>query len=116
MWRYQIPLIILGGVVPEARTIQTIGMQVDIPATLLSLLRIDHSEFTFSQDMFDANAPHFAFFDSPDMMGMVTTENSVIYDNASGKVVLDEGVRKGLNLPRAKAYLQKIYDAIASLH
>lgn len=116
LWRYQIPLIILGGVVPEARTIQTIGMQVDIPATLLSLLRIDHSEFTFSKDMFDANAPHFAFFDSPDMMGMVTTENSVIYDNASGKVVLDEGVRKGLNLPRAKAYLQKIYDAIASLH
>lgn len=116
LWRYQIPLIMLGGVVPEARTIHTIGMQVDIPATLLSLLRIDHSEFTFSKDMFDASAPHFAFFDSPDMMGMVTADNSVIYDNASGKVVLDEGTRKGLNLPRAKAYLQKIYDAIADLH
>lgn len=114
MWRYEIPMILLGGKI-TAQQVETIGCQTDIPATLLGILGIEHNEFLFSKDILDAKAPHFAFFTFPDAMGMVTEENTVIYDNALNKAVFDEGSKKGLNKKRVQAYLQKLYDKIADL-
>ena len=114
MWRYEIPMILLGGKI-NAQQKETIGCQSDIPATLLGILGVEHNEFLFSKDILDANAPHFAFFTFPDAMGMVTEENTVIYDNALNKAVFDEGSKKGLNKKRVQAYLQKLYDKIADL-
>ena len=57
--------------------------------------------------------PKFAFFDVPDAFGMVSEDNSIIYDNKAQKVVYDQG-KKGYNLKRGQAYLQKLYDDIAS--
>jgi phosphoglycerol transferase MdoB-like AlkP superfamily enzyme len=114
MWRYEIPMILLGGNV-AAQQVETIGCQTDIPATLLGILGIEHNEFLFSKDILDAKAPHFAFFTFPDAMGMVTEENTVIYDNALNKAVFDEGSKKGLNKKKVQAYLQKLYDKIADL-
>lgn len=114
MWRYEIPMILLGGKI-TAQQVETIGCQSDIPATLLGILGVEHNEFLFSKDILDAKAPHFAFFTFPDAMGMVTEENTVIYDNALNKAVFDEGSKKGLNKKRVQAYLQKLYDKIADL-
>jgi len=114
MWRYEIPMILLGGKI-TAQQVETIGCQTDIPATLLGILGIEHNEFLFSKDILDAKAPHFAFFTFPDAMGMVTEENTVIYDNALNKAVFDEGSNKGLNKKKVQAYLQKLYDKIADL-
>lgn len=114
MWRYELPMIILGGQVAPQR-VETIGCQSDIPATLLGILGVKHEQFTFSKDILDAEAPHFAFFTFPDAMGMVSEENMVIYDNASKHATLDEGSKKGFNLKRVQAYLQKLYDKIADL-
>ena len=114
MWRYEIPMILLGGKI-TAQQVETIGCQTDIPATLLGILGVEHNEFLFSKDILDANAPHFAFFTFPDAMGMVTEENTVIYDNALNKAVFDEGSKKGLNKKKVQAYLQKLYDKIADL-
>ena len=112
MWRYELPMILLGGKV-ATQQIETIGCQTDIPATLLGILGIEHNEFLFSKDILDGKAPHFAFFTFPDAMGMVTEENTLIYDNALNKPTLDEGSKKGSNLNKAKAYLQKLYDSLA---
>ena len=114
LWRYEIPMILLGGKI-NALQVETIGCQTDIPATLLGILGVEHNEFLFSKDILDAKAPHFAFFTFPDAMGMVTEENTVIYDNALNKAVFDEGSEKGLNKKRVQAYLQKLYDKIADL-
>ena len=114
LWRYELPMILLGGKV-TAQQVEAIGCQTDIPATLLGILGIEHNEFLFSKDIFDTKSPHFAFFTFPDAMGMVTEENTVIYDNALHKAVLDDGSEKGLNKKRVQAYLQKLYDKIADL-
>ena len=114
LWRYEIPMILLGGKI-NAQQEETIGCQSDIPATLLGILGVEHNEFLFSKDILDANVPHFAFFTFPDAMGMVTEENTVIYDNALNKAVFDEGSKKGLNKKKVQAYLQKLYDKIADL-
>ena len=38
-----------------------------------------------------------------------------IIDNKSGKAVVDKGEKKGENLQKGKAYLQKLYDYISQL-
>lgn len=115
LWRYQIPLILAGGAITQPERVKTIGSQQDIPATLLALLGMEHSEFTFSKDLLDAKAPHFAFFTVPDAVGLVTEEEQVIYDNESKKAVLQQGANSDKAIKRAQAYLQKLYDDIAKL-
>ena len=73
---------------------------------------MDHSAFTFSKDLMNPHAPHFAFFTVPDAFGMVTEENELIYDNKSGKTVVDRGSQRSVNLQKGQAYLQKLYDDI----
>lgn len=112
--RYHIPLIITGGAVKEREVVHTYGSQQDIAATLLSMLRLPHDEFSFSKDLFDTRAPHFAFFTYPDAVGMATPENQVMTDNLSGKTLFDLGEKKGMNQRKSQAYLQKLFDDIAN--
>ena len=127
LWRYEIPLVMLGGGVtaPEdeaeneplmsgrrGRTVSVTGSQVDIVATILGMLGIAHDEFTYSKDLLDNRAPHFAFFTFPDAMGMVGDSCAVIHDNTSGQAVLQEGEGSEGLLLKSKAYLQKLYDDI----
>ena len=111
--RYTIPLLMVGGAVRQQRQIDTYGSQHDLAATLLAQLGLPHGEFTFSKDLLDNNVPHFAFFTVPDAFGMVTTENQLIYDCQSDRVVVDSGNAQGKNLTPGKAYLQKLYDDLA---
>ena len=93
--------------------VKLIGSQHDIAATLLGQLGIPHKDFLFSKNMLSDATPKFAFFDVPDAFGMVSEENSIIYDNKSKKVVYDKG-KKGYNLKRGMAYLQKLYDDLSA--
>lgn len=112
--RYKIPLLMVGGAVRRPLRVDTYGSQQDIAATLLAQLGLPHDEFTFSKDLFNPAAPHFAFFTVPDAFGMVTPGNQLIFDNQAAAVVLDEGGEQGANLLRGKAYLQKLYDDLAA--
>ena len=109
-WRFKVPFILVGGGLPAGLQCHTIGSQIDIPATLLGMLGIDHSEFTYSKDLFDAQAPHFAFFTFPDAMGMVTDSCRAIYDNTSNLTHQEMGPDTDLLVKKAQAYLQKLYD------
>ncbi|MDR0894862.1 MAG: sulfatase-like hydrolase/transferase [Prevotellaceae bacterium] len=111
--RYRIPLIITGGAICQPRQIETYGSQQDIAATLLAQLGLPHGAFTFSKDLLDPASPHFAFFTVPDAFGMITPQNSLIYDCATGAVAVDEGSDRGANLLSGQAYLQRLYDDLA---
>ena len=111
--RYQIPLILAGGAISRPLKVGIIGSQQDIAATLLAQLGVNHNDFKFSKNMMSDATPKFAFFTKPDLFGVVSEENSIIYDNKLQKVVYDKG-QKGYNLKRGKAYLQKLYDDLAS--
>ena len=110
--RYQIPLILTGGAISRPMNVKLIGSQHDIAATLLGQLGIPHEEFLFSKNMMSDATPKFAFFDVPDAFGVVSEENSIIYDNQSKRVMYDKG-KKGYNLKRGMAYLQKLYDDLS---
>lgn len=110
--RYQIPLILAGGAISRPMKVGIIGSQHDIAATLLGQLGVEHREFTFSKNMMSDATPKFAFFAVNDAFGIVSEENSLIYDNRAKRIVYDKG-EKGLNLKRGQAYLQKLYDDLA---
>lgn len=109
----RIPMLMLGGAIQGAHEITTIGCQQDIAATLLGMMGIDHSEFTFSKDIFDKDAPHFAFFTFPDAVGMVTSDSHFMYDNLSRNIIYNNGKPAGDDLRKAQAYLQCLYNDIA---
>lgn len=110
--RYQIPLILAGGAISRPMKVGIIGSQHDIAATLLGQLGVEHREFTFSKNMMSDATPKFAFFAVNDAFGIVSEENSLIYDNRAKRTVYDKG-EKGFNLKRGQAYLQKLYDDLA---
>lgn len=110
--RYQIPLILTGGAISRPMKVGIIGSQHDIAATLLGQLGVEHREFTFSKNMMSDATPKFAFFAVNDAFGIVSEENSLIYDNRAKRIVYDKG-EKGFNLKRGQAYLQKLYDDLA---
>lgn len=111
--RYQIPLILTGGAVRAARHVEIYGSQQDIAATLLAQLGLSHAEFTFSKDLMNSAAPHFAFFTCPDAFGFVTPDNRLVYDCQSAHVVVDDGTAPAANLLPGQAYLQSLYDDLA---
>lgn len=113
LYRYQIPLLMVGGAVCEPKRIDVYGSQHDLAATLLAQLSLSHHDFRFSKDMLNPLAPHFAFFTVPDAFGVATPQNQIIYNCEASAVAVDEGTEKGANLLSGQAYLQKIYDDIA---
>lgn len=112
--RYHIPLIFLGGALKGGGKIGTYGSQVDIAATLLSQLGLSYKAFTFSKDLLNPKVPHFGFATVPNVLIMITKENAVVFNCDTKTVISDTGRSLGRNLPYGKAYLQKIYDDIAS--
>lgn len=111
--RYQIPLIMTGGAIARPLKIKLIGSQQDIAATLLGQLHLKHDDFLFSKNMMSDAPPKFAFFTVPDAFGVVSEENSLIFDNKAKKIVYDKGAKLGYNKRRGQAYLQKLYDDIS---
>ena len=111
--RYKIPMIMTGGVVAEPKRIDTIGSQIDIAATLLGQLDIVYDDFTFSKNMLNPDAPHFAFFTMPNFLGWVSNDGEVVFDCESNTVVKQEGSNIEENLKKGQTYLQKLYDDIA---
>ena len=111
--RYTIPLILTGGAVKEPQRITAYGSQIDIAATLLAQLGLPHDDFTFSKNILNPSSPHFAFFTFPNIFGMVTADNEVVFNCESNTVAMDEGTHQGENLNKGKAYLQKLYDDLA---
>lgn len=110
--RHKIPLIITGGVITSPTKIETVGSQTDIAATLLAQCNINHSEFTFSKDLFCKNAPHYAFISAPSIFGMINNSGYTIFNFDSNSIIDSMGNSTESNLRNAKVFIQKLYDDI----
>jgi phosphoglycerol transferase MdoB-like AlkP superfamily enzyme len=80
--RFHIPLIFYGEVIrPEfkAKELNQVGMQVDLPATLLAQLGIPHSEFTWSNDLMNFYRHDFAYYTFDSGLGWVENELSLYH-------------------------------------
>jgi phosphoglycerol transferase MdoB-like AlkP superfamily enzyme len=111
--RYKIPLLMVGGALKSPMRIQTYASQIDIAATLLHQLGIDHSGFTFSKNILNASSPHFGYYTFQNGFGMVSKENHYVYDHEAQKVFLNTG-KVSENRQKAEAFIQTLYDDFAS--
>lgn len=115
--RHHVPLVITGGALnnKEPLAIPTPGSQIDIAATLLGMLGIDASAFTFSKNLLHRSAPHYAVFTEPSLIGIVTATDTIVYDIEADHMWQATGPHAAGFEPKAKAYLQTIYQTISNL-
>lgn len=76
--RFHIPLIFYGDVIrPEFRgkRFDQVGMQVDIPATLLSQLGLPHAQFEWSNDLLHTGRHDFSFYTFDSGLGWVENDS-----------------------------------------
>lgn len=108
--RYKIPLLFVGGAIKEPRVIETFGSQIDLAATLLTQLGIDRSEYIFSKNLLNPDAPHFAFYTFKDGFGFITPDAKGIFDCEAGQPFEEEGMAAKENIEKGKALLQSLYN------
>ena len=125
--RYHIPMVWTGGALrlpqaadgTELHTIDALGDQTDLSATLLGQLGIHHEDFNFSKDLLDPATPRYAFYDYPDGFGLLadvcdtTGDRTICYtqDNSQADVPLKWSYDPEHQAQRwGKAFLQRLFD------
>jgi membrane-anchored protein YejM (alkaline phosphatase superfamily) len=106
-------MIWAGGAITAPRRVDRICSQTDIAATLLSQMEIDYSDFPFSKNIFNPNAPEFAFYTFNNGFGMITPTGKTVFDSNSNQVILSEGTGNEEALLQGKTILQVLYDVLA---
>ncbi|HNW97760.1 MAG TPA: sulfatase-like hydrolase/transferase [Bacteroidales bacterium] len=115
--RHHIPFVLYGNVLKseyKGKTFEKIGSQIDLPAMLLSQLKIPYKPFEKSKNIFNKYSPGFAFYTFDNGFGIITSQQIIVYDHNLGQVVY----RKNKLSPAAdeeitnqgKAYLQVLLD------
>jgi len=104
--RHHVPLIFTGGALKQSGKNAAPSSQADIAATLLGMLGLDHGKFMFSKNLFDADAPKFAYFLEPELAGIVDENGYAAINVISGEVVESSGADPSID--RLKAYIQLI--------
>ncbi|MFI3301626.1 MAG: LTA synthase family protein [Rikenellaceae bacterium] len=89
--RHRIPLIWCGGAVAESMVVDKYVAQMDIVATLLSQMGLNHDKFEFSRDMMNSNFRERGYYAFSDGFGVVDSKGSIIYDNSAGRIISHEG-------------------------
>ncbi|MFR9602728.1 MAG: sulfatase-like hydrolase/transferase [Rikenellaceae bacterium] len=104
--RHRIPLIWCGGAVEGHAEIETYMSQMDIVATLLAQMGLDHSMFDFSHNAMDSNFRERGYYTFSDGFGVATSRGSIVYDNKVDQVIFSDSDTCGLEL-MGKTMLQQ---------
>jgi phosphoglycerol transferase MdoB-like AlkP superfamily enzyme len=115
--RHRIPLLFYGNVLNEkyrGKEIETIGSQIDLPAILLSQLKLGHNQFLRSKNLMNTGTPEFAYYTFDNGFGIIAPEQILVYDHNLGQVVyrknkLPASVDHKIT-EQGKAFLQVTFD------
>lgn len=82
--RHRIPMIWLGGALATPPlVVNDYASQIDLAATLLGQMDIDHADFEYSKDIFDPTLPKFGYYTFNDGFGVVDAQGAAIWDCTS---------------------------------
>lgn len=104
--RYRIPMVWGGGAVRKHADVDKICSQIDLSATLLSQLGINHDDFMFSKDVFDNNSQEFAIFAFNNGFGIIEKKGFASYDYDSQKEITSTNAEL---IERGKSFIQTVY-------
>ena len=114
--RQRIPMLWMGGAVKAPLEVSTYASQCDLASTLLGQLKIDHSDFRFSKDIFDPASPHYAYWSYNNGFGIISDKGNVVYSCTGDKITSYAGTDAATeSLTRAgKALTQSIHQDICN--
>ncbi len=110
-----IPLLLAGEVIQpgyRGSKVPRISSQVDLAASLLAQLNLDHQAFRWSKNLFNPYQQAFAYFEIEVGCGWVRTDGSLVYRKTSDQFELQrfpaetQAVRK----KEALSYLQEVFQ------
>ncbi|MBQ6862168.1 MAG: LTA synthase family protein [Alistipes sp.] len=107
---HRVPMIWTGGAVKEAQIVSAYGSQIDIAATLLGQMGVDHSDFDYSKDLLDPALPKFGYYTYNEGFVVIDERGESGWDAASDRTTdgaLEEHISWGRTL------LQQTYEDIA---
>jgi len=116
--RYHIPLLFYGEVIKKqfiGKKYEKIGSQQDLPATLLSQLKLSTKEFSWSKNLLNPHTKNFAFFSWDNGFGFKNSDGSVTFDNVGKTVLYQTSTDYKTNLSLGKSYLQTAYQQFINL-
>ncbi len=116
--RHHIPFLLLGGALKDeykGKTNNHISSQVDFPATILSMLKLKHDQFHWSNDVLNVTSPQSAFYAFDDGFGWINNRQQLVYDHKLKQVIFqkNDSMNTGENdlyIKQGKAYLQMLMD------
>ncbi len=112
---YHIPMLWLGGAIKAPQRIHTLMNQSDLAATLLGQLNIDHTDFTYSRNIFSENYTYpFAYSTFSDGFAMRDSTGVTVFDNVAAKAVVNIPSSNAERERNGKAILQHSYDELGS--
>lgn len=105
--RFHIPMVWTGGALAVKDTIiDKPGTQIDLAATILPQLDIDHSGFLFSKNLLDRGNAGFSFYDFTDGFGFARGNHFQVFDNQARQFIRYEGETIPADTISGKAILQ----------
>ncbi|MDO4757731.1 MAG: sulfatase-like hydrolase/transferase [Rikenellaceae bacterium] len=107
---HRIPMIWLGGAIKEPTNVAAYGSQIDIAATLLAQLGIDHSDFDYSKDLLDPALPKFGYYTYNEGFVVVDEAQESGWDAKSNRTT--EGASEE-QIALGRTLLQTTYEDIA---
>lgn len=113
--RHHVPFVVTGGALNPSLTgvkLNIPASQNDIAATILNAVGVKSDIMDFSTNILDADRHHIAIFSEPEIAGLISTGDTVIYNITSNKFT---GTDNQLARKALKAILQKQYQAAKAL-
>lgn len=107
--RHRIPMIWTGGAVAEPAVVVEYGSQIDLAATLLDQMEVDHSPFIYSKNLLSPSVPKFGYWCFNEGFGIADPQGETVYDCTSGRVLIGDDSER---LERGKVLLQTTYKDI----
>lgn len=113
--QFHIPMLWLGGVVKNGgQTIDSLGSQIDIPATLLSQLKFQTGDFFKSNNLLRVNRIPYAFYAFNNGFGLMKPMGYLVYDNIGNREIERQGTINDHDKKLGQAYLQTLYTDFLS--
>ncbi|HYV92263.1 MAG TPA: sulfatase-like hydrolase/transferase [Chitinophagales bacterium] len=115
--RFHIPIILYGDVLrPEFKgtTIGNIGMQSDLPATILAQLNLSNNQFQWSNDLLNFYRNNFAYYSFDAGIGFVNNDGSMRYDFNNKKATVSGDKFSEKDTDEGRAFLQKLFGEYVS--
>jgi phosphoglycerol transferase MdoB-like AlkP superfamily enzyme len=114
---FRMPLLIVGGAVKEAKTLNMFISQSDMAATLLAQMQLNRKNYPWSRNVLSKNYTYpFVYSTYPSGMLFADSTGVTMMDLQSGCVVYSEGQDGDSRVLRTKAILQRGYEKLKEIN